>query len=104
MLFKDKMPLVFMLIIAIQIQDCSVPPFLSLCVYPSLPCEHLGRENGVEHSPSSLALLHLTTSGQCTGPPPPPGLLITARAWFLVWFCPSGLDRNNSSDDMTTEL
>lgn len=58
------MPLVFMLIIAIQIQDCSVPLISGVSVsIPSLPCEHLGRENGVRPlGPSSLALLHLTTS------------------------------------------
>ena len=38
MLFKDKMPRVFMMIISIQIQDCSVPltPGVSVCI-PSLP-------------------------------------------------------------------
>lgn len=64
MLFKDKMPRVFMLLIDIQIQGCSVPLTSGVSVsIPSLPCEHLGREDGVRPlGPSSLALLHLTTS------------------------------------------
>ena len=94
MLFKDKMPCVFVLIISIQIQDCSVPltPGVSACI-PSLPGNILvSREEwwGEAISSSSLALLHLTTSvAVWRDPHHPPGHATTGRAWFLAWLCPS---------------
>lgn len=80
-----------MLIIAIQIQDCSVPLISGVSVsIPSLPCEHLGGEWGEAIRPlflGSLALDH--KAWQCGQDPTTLAVRATGRAWFLVWFCPS---------------